>query len=59
MASDLQVHPNDKTYTLNEYAGVGGYVDDPFGMSDAVYERCAGQLEDLVDRAMERACHAL
>lgn len=55
----LQVHPNDKTFTLNEYAGVGGYVDDPFGMSDAVYEQCAGQLEDLVDRAMERACHAL
>ncbi len=55
----LQVEPNDKTFTLSEYAGVSGYVDDPYGMSDAVYELCAQQLEDLVQRAMERACAAL
>ena len=55
----LQVQPNEKTFTLSEYAGLGGYVDDPFGMSDAVYELCAQQLERLVDKAMERVCAAL
>ena len=55
----MQVQPNEKTFTLSEYAGISGHVNDPFGGDNAVYERCAQQLELLVARAMERACAAL
>lgn len=45
----------DKIYTLCQYAGEQGAVEDPYGGSDADYEACAAQLETLVIRAMERA----
>lgn len=44
-----------KTYTLAEYAGVGADVVDPFGGNLEIYRRCAGQLKEMVARALNRA----
>jgi protein-tyrosine-phosphatase len=41
-------------WTLGEFAGEAGDVDDPYGGSDEVYERCAKAIETLVVRALGR-----
>ena len=43
-----------KTFTLAEFAGTAGEVNDPFGGSAAVYERSAAQIEQYIDRAWEK-----
>lgn len=40
----------NKVFTLAEYAGSVGDVVDPFGGSDAEYEICARQIENLVGK---------
>lgn len=44
-----QVWP--KVYTLAEFAGETGDVDDPFGGDAEVYRQCANQIAMLVDKA--------
>lgn len=39
-----------QVYTLTEYVGLDGDVKDPFGQSQAVYDACAKQLKDLIDK---------
>lgn len=42
--------PEDKTWTLKEYAGGSGDVADPFGGGIDVYLKCARELSSLLDR---------
>jgi protein-tyrosine-phosphatase len=43
-----------RVYTLGEYAGVGGDVEDPYNGSAADYEHAARQIEDYVGRVLDR-----
>ena len=43
----------DKVFTLGEYAG-GEDVADPYGGSEAVYEKCARQLYEYIERIIEK-----
>jgi protein-tyrosine phosphatase len=45
---------NRKVYTLAEFAGYAGDVDDPFGGDTEVYSLCAEQIEKLIDIAWEK-----
>ena len=38
----------EKIMTIYEWAGKEGDVSDPFGRSEAVYEKCAEELEGLI-----------
>lgn len=43
-----------RVYTLAEFAGCAGDVDDPFGGDTEIYRQCAQQLESLIDMAWEK-----
>jgi protein-tyrosine-phosphatase len=43
-----------KVKTVGEFAGTGEEVEDPFGRDQERYERCAKQLERLLDRVVAR-----
>lgn len=43
----------DKVFTLGEYAG-GGDVSDPYGGSEEVYEKCAHEIYDYIERIVEK-----
>jgi len=49
-----QIAPEAKVFTLCGYLDEVGDVADPWGGSKAVYEACAGELESLVIRVVER-----
>ncbi|WP_105616703.1 low molecular weight protein arginine phosphatase [Vallitalea okinawensis] len=40
-------------FTLKEYVHEEGDVEDPFGSSDEIYEKCAKELQYLVKRLVE------
>lgn len=46
--------PEDKVTTVGEFAGSRVEVEDPIGQGLAAYERCAQELEELVERVVER-----
>jgi protein-tyrosine-phosphatase len=54
--SILQAAPEaaNKVWSLKDYAGLLGDVEDPYGGSDAVYESCAVELEELMDSVWEK-----
>ena len=43
-----------KVFTLAEFAGEEGDIDDPFGGDDEVYGMCAAQLASWVDKSWEK-----
>lgn len=43
-----------KTYTLGEYSGLPGDVLDPFGQDVAIYQECAHQLTQHMDKVWEK-----
>ncbi len=45
-------HP--RVYTLYEYVGEIGDVQDPFGSPDHVYEECARRMQPRIGRAIQR-----
>lgn len=51
---DMFGAPEDKTYTLAEYAGISGDVADPFGGDLDVYRSCADELYEALKRAYAR-----
>ncbi len=53
---DLYPRASGKVFTLAEYAGAAGDVPDPVCQPLAVYRRCAGRLEELVARAVNKLC---
>jgi protein-tyrosine-phosphatase len=40
-----------KIYTLAEFAGEASQVADPYGGSNAIYQACAEQIEQLIERS--------
>ncbi len=46
--------PEDKVATVGKFAGSRVEIEDPFGQGLAAYERCARELEELVQRVVER-----
>lgn len=45
-----QYGQGSNVYTINEYVGVKGYVEDPFGHSFEVYERTFQYIYDLLEK---------
>lgn len=43
-----------KTYTLSEYAGTGGDIPDPFGLSEETYRIAAGEINALIRDALRK-----
>lgn len=43
-----------KTYTLSEYAGIEGDIEDPFGGDVEDYQIAAKQIELAVDKVLEK-----
>lgn len=41
----------EKTYTLMEYIGLSGDIEDPYGQSDEVYAQCAKKIYDALLQA--------
>ena len=41
----------EKTYTLLEYIGSHGDIDDPYGQSETVYKQCAKKIYDALLKA--------
>ncbi len=39
---------SDKIFTLFEWAGKEGNIEDPFGGSQEIYDKCAKELEELI-----------
>ncbi len=45
-------------YTLQEFAGGDGDIEDPVGKGDAVYAACRDQIKACLERAIERLAPA-
>jgi protein-tyrosine-phosphatase len=55
MDEDLKSNlPPEKTYTLKEYAGLKGEIDDPWGKDLDRYIRCRDEMKDCLERIIER-----
>jgi len=52
---DLYPEMVPKIFTLGELAGNAGYsVADPFGQPVEVYEKCALEIQELIDKALHK-----
>lgn len=40
----------DKIFTLGEWAGTNEEVEDPFGQDQSVYDACAAQIKQLLEK---------
>jgi protein-tyrosine-phosphatase len=55
MAARMQKRlPPEKTWTLKEYAGGSGDVNDPYGGSVVVYLDCASEISTALDAAVTK-----
>jgi len=43
-----------KVYTLAEFAGEDGDVSDPYGGNSAIYEKCAGEIEKMLEKSWKK-----
>ena len=50
----VDVAAQDKTYTLCEFAGVDGDIDDPFGGDIDEYEECAAEIYSALLKVAEK-----
>ncbi|MGI6175452.1 MAG: low molecular weight protein arginine phosphatase [Christensenellales bacterium] len=41
-----------KVFLLNDHAGLAGDIADPYGGSEAVYQACAQEIDDAVQRVI-------
>lgn len=46
--------PQDKTYTLKEYAGLKGNVPDPWSKPLKEYIRCGNEIKDCLEKIVEK-----
>lgn len=46
--------PQEKSYTLKEYAGSSGDILDPYGGNLESYLECAREISDIIDRILEK-----
>lgn len=52
LATDFFI--NDNVYTIREFAGERGDVEDPYGQSAEAYEHCFDEIYALMDRVIYR-----
>lgn len=50
----LEPSAQGKVFTLCEYAGIDGDIDDPYGGDAEEYEECAKQLYDALEKVADR-----
>ena len=50
----LEPSAQGKTFTLCEYAGINGTIDDPYGGDVAEYEECAEKLNKALEKVADR-----
>lgn len=50
--------PPEKTFTLSEYAGIRGEIEDPYGGNEQAYEKCGRTIANSIDRAFSRIVRA-
>ena len=50
----LEPSAQGKTFTLCEYAGIDGDIDDPYGGDTEEYENCAQQLYAALERVADK-----
>lgn len=52
----LRMDPSaaSKVSTLREFAGFSGDINDPFGGNEEIYEKCALEIEKMVDIVLEK-----
>lgn len=50
----LEPSAQGKTFTLCEYAGIDGDIDDPYGGDTEEYEQCAAQLYAALEKVADR-----
>ncbi|HEY5620444.1 MAG TPA: low molecular weight protein arginine phosphatase [Candidatus Bathyarchaeia archaeon] len=46
--------PPKKTFTLSEYAGVRGEIEDPWGGNEQAYAKCARTIASCIDKGFSR-----
>lgn len=46
--------PQEKSWTLKEYAGGSGDIADPYGPNLKKYLECATEISDLMDRVVDK-----
>lgn len=46
--------PQEKTWTLHEYAGGSGDIDDPYSDSIEPYIDCAKEISDVLDKVLNK-----
>ena len=45
----------DKIFTIKEYAeGISDDIQDPYGYGEIVYEKCAKEIEECIDKLMKK-----
>ncbi len=47
----------DKLYTLKEYANEAGEISDPIGGDLETYKKCLTEIENAVEKVIERLCN--
>ena len=50
--------PSERTFTLSEYAGIRGEIEDPYGGNEQAYEKCGRAIANSIDRAFSRIVRA-
>ena len=50
----LEPSAQGKTFTLCEYAGIDGDIDDPYGGDTEEYKQCAAQLYAALEKVADR-----
>ncbi len=46
--------PKGKTYTLREFAGLEGDIEDPYGQNMETYMKCALKIKESLEKAISR-----
>lgn len=54
LGQHIQPAVKGKIYTLAEFSGGREDVCDPFGGNQAIYQKCAGQIAGLIDKAWKK-----
>lgn len=54
LREDFPEAAGKEVYTLKEFAGLSGDIEDPAGRGDDVYKACREEIQLCLDRAIER-----
>lgn len=51
---DFEDAKGKEVFTLKEFAGKSGDIDDPRGKDDSVYDQCFFEIKDCMEKALEK-----